>query len=115
MDTDIIEKVERQPTPWISAVEEREEIRLCVVMREANKAVKRQRHTIPSIDELILDLNGPNVSSKLDLPSGYHQLELHPDSRYITAFSTHLGISRYKRLNFGISTASEVFHKPSET
>lgn len=114
METDIIEKVERQPTPWISPIEEREEIRLCVVMREANKAVKRERHTIPSIDELILDLNGPKVSSKLDLPSGYHQLELHLDSRYITTFSTHLGISRYKRLNFGISSASEVFHKPSE-
>lgn len=113
METDIIEKVERQPTPWISTIEEREEIRLCVVMREANKAVKRERHTIPSIDELILDLNGPMVSSKLNLPSGYHQLKLHLDSRYITTFSTHLGISRYKRLNFGILSASKVFHKPS--
>ena len=88
-----------------------EEIRLCVDMREANKAVKRERHTIPTIDELILDLNGAKVFSKLDLRSGYHQLELHPDSRYITTFSTHLGIYRYKRLNFGISSASEIFHE----
>lgn len=67
-------------------------------MWEANKAVRRERHTIPTIDELILDLNGAKVFSKLDLRSGYHQLELHPDSRYITTFSTHLGIYRYKRL-----------------
>jgi len=48
------------------------------------------------------------------LRSGYHQLELHPDSRYITAFCTHLGIFQYKRLNFGINTASEIFQKKVE-
>ncbi|KAL1268613.1 hypothetical protein QQF64_033976 [Cirrhinus molitorella] len=41
--------------------------------------------------------------------AGYHQLELHLDSRYITTFTTHLGLRRYKRLNFGISSAAEVF------
>lgn len=80
-------------------------------MREANNAVKRERHTIPTIDELILDLKGAKVFSKLDLRSGYHQLELHQDSKYITTFSTHLGIYIYKRLNFGISSASEIFHE----
>ena len=33
---------------------------------------------------------------------GYHQIELHPDSRYITTFSTRTGLKRYKRLNFEI-------------
>lgn len=103
VDTDIKEKVEGEPTPCISPIvtppkKDGEEIRLCVDMREANRAVKRERHTIPTIDELILDLNDAKVFSKLDLRSGYYQLELHPDSRYITTFSTHLMIYRYKRL-----------------
>lgn len=103
VDTDIKEKVEGEPTPCISPIvtppkKDGEEIRLCVDMREANRAVKRERHTIPTIDELILDLNDAKVFSKLDLRSGYHQLELHPDSRYITTFSTQLMIYRYKRL-----------------
>ena len=34
---------------------------------------------------------------------------LHPDSRPITCFSTHLGLFQYKRLNFGVNSASEVF------
>ena len=34
---------------------------------------------------------------------------LHPDSRPITTFSTHIGLRRYKRLSFGISSAAEVF------
>ena len=60
-------------------------------MRQPNKAIKRERHTMPTIDELILDLNGSKVFSNLDLRSGYHQIELHPDSRYITTLSTHFG------------------------
>jgi hypothetical protein len=73
-------------------------------MREPNMAIQRERHQMPTIDELINDLNGAKVFSKLDLRAGYHQFELHEDSRYITTFSTHIGLYRYKRLNFfGIS------------
>lgn len=53
-----------------------EEIRLCVDMTQANKAIKRVRHVIPTIDELRYDLNGSKVFSKIDLNKGYHQLEL---------------------------------------
>ena len=78
-------------------------------MRNANKAITRARLLIPTIDELIHDLSGSTVYSKLDLRPGYHQLELDPSSRHIATFSTHAGLFRYKRLNFGISSASEIF------
>lgn len=58
---------------------------------------------------MILDLNGATVFSKLDLSSGYHQLELEDSSRYITTFSTHVGLRRYKRLIFGLSSSAEIF------
>ncbi len=41
------------------------------------------------------------------------QIELHPD-RYITTFSSHLGLHRYKRLNFGVNAASEKFQQIME-
>jgi hypothetical protein len=107
---DVIEKVEDTPTPWVYVShivtppkKEPGAIRLCVDMREPNQAIQRERHQMPTIDELINDLNLAKVFSKLDLRAGYHQLELHEDSRYITTFSTHIGLYRYKRLNFGIS------------
>ena len=78
-------------------------------MREANKAISRERHLLPTLDEVIHDLNGATVFSKLDLNHGYHQLVLHPDSRHITWFSTHTGLFRYKRLSFGINAAAEKF------
>ena len=77
-------------------------------MRQPNRAILRKRHITPTVDDLIHDLNGATMFSKIDLNSGYHQLELTPDSRYITTFSTHRGLRRYTSLNFGTSSAAEV-------
>ena len=64
-------------TPWVSPIvvvpKDSGEVRICVDMREANQAVKREKHLMPTVDDLITDLNGATVFSKLDLSSGYHQ------------------------------------------
>ena len=78
-------------------------------MRQANKALKRERHVTPTVKEMTGDLNGARGFSQLDLNQGYNLLELAPVSRYITTFSTHMGVMRYKRLNFGILSAAEIF------
>ena len=110
---DIIEKV-NEPSKWISPVvvvpKPGGDIRLCVDMRQPNEAVKRVCHFIPTIDEL-QDMNESTVFSKLDIKWAYHQIELRPESREITTFITHKGLYRYKRLNFGISCAVEMFQK----
>jgi len=49
-----------------------------VDMRAANKAIKSVKPPMPTVDELIHDLNGCKVFSKLDLNQGQHQIELHP-------------------------------------
>ena len=109
---DIIEPVEG-PTPWVSPVvvvpKQNDETRLCVDMRRANEAIIRERYQIPTVDEVLHNLNQSTVFSKLDLKWGYHQLELHPDSRSITTFTTHCGLYRYKRLMFGMNSAPEVY------
>ena len=74
-----------------------------------NKAIKRERHVTPTVKQMTGDLNEARVFSKLDLNQGYNQLELAPESRFITTFGTHMGLMRYKRLNFGISSAAEIF------
>ena len=64
---------------------------------------------IPKLDELLQDINGAIVFSKIDLASGYHKLQLRKESKNLTAFAMHKGIYRYTRLIFGISSASEIF------
>ncbi|XP_064469571.1 uncharacterized protein K02A2.6-like [Ornithodoros turicata] len=111
---DIIEVAEGA-TPWVSPIvivpkpRNPEEIRLCLDMRCANKAIVRERHVCPTVDDIITTLNGETTFTKLDLRNGYHQLELDPESRVITTFATHVGLFRYKRLIFGINTAAEIF------
>ena len=112
-DDGIIEKV-NSPMPWVSPIVaalkpcDPEEIRICVELRHPNKAVKRQRNPTPTIDEVTSDLNGTTVFSKLDLRSGYHQIELKPESRYLTTFTTHKGLRQYTRLLFGLLSALEI-------
>ena len=84
-------------------------------MRKANTAIKRERHIIPTLDDILPELHDATVFSKIDLREGYHQLVLHPDSRHITAFAIHEGVFQYKRLIYGVSSAFESFQKKVET
>ncbi|KAJ8369419.1 hypothetical protein SKAU_G00094470 [Synaphobranchus kaupii] len=112
LDLDIIKPVDGL-TPWVNPVvivpKANSEIRLCLDMRQANLAIIRERYPIPTVDELLQGMNGSVVFSKLDLKWGYHQLELTPESREITTFAIHNGVYRYKRLLFGVSSASEQY------
>ena len=114
---DIIEPVEG-PTPWVNPVvivPKGDDIRLCIDMRRANEAIVRERHPIPTTDDVLHNMNGSKMFSKLDLKMGYHQLELHPDSRSITTFVTHAGLYRYKRLSFGVKSAAEQYQYAIQT
>jgi hypothetical protein len=63
----------------------------------------------PTIDEILAKMNNAKYFSKLDLNQAFHQITLAEESRYITTFSTHIGLRRYKKLNYGVSAAPEIF------
>lgn len=111
---DIIEQVEGA-TPWVNPVvvvpKPNGDVRLCGDMRCANKAIIRERHPIPTIDEVPEDMREASVFSKLDLKWGYHQIELREESRTTMTFVTHKGLFRYKRLMFGITSAPEKYQQ----
>ena len=111
---DVIERVpEDQATPWVQpivAVPKKDgNVRICVDMRLPNEAIRRIRHPIPTVNDISIELNGAKYFTKLDLSQAYHQLVLDEQSRYITTFSTHIGLFRYKRLNYGTNASAEIF------
>ena len=117
---DVIERVpDDVGTPWVSpitAVPKKDGgVRICVDMRQANEAIRRVRHPIPTVDDISFKLNGATCFSKLDLSQVYHQLELHPESRYITTFITYAGLYRYKRLHYGTNASAEIFQYTLQT
>ena len=112
-DLDIIERAEG-PTTWISpivVVPKAKGVRICLDSRVINTAIERECEVIPTINDLKKDLNGSTVFWTIDLNKGYHQLELHVESRPITTFTTHKGLFRYKRLCFGVNSAAEIFQR----
>jgi len=45
-------------------------------MRRANEAVVRERHAIPSIEDVLKEIDVANMCSKLDFKLSFHQVEL---------------------------------------
>ena len=107
----IIEDVTNLPTPWLNPLvvvpKGEEDVRICLDMRCANKAITRTRFPTPTVDDLLVKLKGSAVFTKLDLKSAFHQLELDETSRHMTAFQTDTKVKRYTRLIFGANSAAE--------
>ncbi|KAK7910413.1 hypothetical protein WMY93_015097 [Mugilogobius chulae] len=113
-DKGIIERIDA--SPWVSpiVVTQRRDggrPRMCVDLREPNKAIVADCHPLPHMDELFSNLRGATVFSTIDLASAYHQMPLHPESRDITAFITHEGLFRFCRVPFGLASAPSAFQK----
>ena len=103
------------PTPWVSPIviapKKHGDIRLCVDLRRVNEAIVRERHPMPTTEELLHEVNGSTVFSKIDLKWGFHQVELEEESRYLTTFAANGKLYRFHRLPFGISSAPELYQK----
>ena len=85
-DRDVIERV-TQPKSWVSSLvaapkpNNADAVHLGVDMRSVNNAVPSKQDVMPTVDDIISDLND---AIKLDLNQGYHQLELTPETRDAT-------------------------------
>ena len=83
-------KMVTEPTEWCAPIivvpKENDKVRLCVDYTHLNQAVKRERHQLPTVDSVLVQIAGAKVFSTLDANSGSHQIKLKEESKPLTTF-----------------------------
>ena len=118
LEQDFIKPVTSSPKwifPLVCVPKKKGEVRLCVDISKADGGIIRNYYPTPALHEILYEVNGAEVISKLGSAQDYHKLVLDEKSKNITTSSTPQGLFRFKRLIFGAKNMFGDFRKKIET
>jgi hypothetical protein len=98
-----VHMVPKKPTGW----------RFALDYRQLNLSTKSLGWPLPNIREMFSRIGEKHAKyyGVMDLTSGYHQCEIHPESRYLTAFITLFGLFEWLRVPMGLKGAPSYFQQ----
>ena len=111
--SDILER-QIEPTPWVNSatypVKLTGEVRPCLDCVPLNKAIIRENHTLPMVEEIAHELAGARYFMKGDGYKAFLHVHLSKKSRELIVFGTNThGRLQYKRMPFGMKMSQDMF------
>jgi len=77
--------------------------------RDLNKNTIKNKFPIPLINDLLDELHGSSIFSKIDPRVGYNQVRMNPGEVYKTTFKTYAGHYEYIIMPFRLTNALTTF------
>ena len=110
----IVSKVEHAgdwASPIVPVIKPNGEMRICVDFKYLNTQTSINTFPLPRLDDILANLGSCQYISKLDLKNAYLQLSVSKNSQQYLVMNTHLGLYKFHRLPFGLSSAPGIFQR----
>ncbi|MBW0475885.1 hypothetical protein O181_015600 [Austropuccinia psidii MF-1] len=84
-------------------------LHLCVDYHKLNAVTRKNRYSVPPINQLLSFFNGSTIFSKIDFHGAYKLLRIKEGDEHLTAFRSKYGSYEFLVMQFGLTNAPSSF------